>query len=97
MNNSFIIIPNDLLQNSNLSYGAILLLGIIYSSSKKLGYAYANNNYYAKKLSCSTRNVTKLIKELLCNNFIEIENSKSYKRKIHVRYKFPSSKKNISL
>ena len=93
----FIIIPNKLITEGTLSYGAILLLGFLNSNSKKLGYSYATNNYYANMIRCSARKITYLIKELNDLNYIRIENPKSYKRKIYVSYKFPSSKKKISI
>ena len=93
----FIIIPNKLITEGTLSYGAILLLGFLNSNSKKLGYSYATNNYYANMIRCSARKITYLIKELNDQNYIRIENPKSYKRKIYVSYKFPSSKKKISI
>ena len=76
----FIIIPNKLITEGTLSYGAILLLGFLNSNSKKLGYSYATNNYYANMIRCSARKVTYLIKELNDLNYIRIENPKSYKR-----------------
>lgn len=93
----FIIIPNKLVKEGILSNGAILLLGCLYSNSKKLGYAYATNKYYAYMIGCSVRTVTYLIKELNDHNYIRIENPKSFKRKIYVNYKFPSSKKEMSM
>ena len=93
----FIIIPNKLIKESTLSYGAILLLGFLNSNSKKLGYSYATNNYYANMIGCSARTITYLIKELNDLNYIRIENPKSFKRKIYVSYKFPSNEKEISM
>ena len=85
----FIIIPNKLITEGTLSYGAILLLGFLNSNSKKLGYSYATNKYYADMIKCSARKITYLIKELNDLNYIRIENPKSFKRKIYVSYKFP--------
>ena len=93
----FIIIPNKLIMEEKLSNGAILLLGFLYSNSKRLGYSYATNKHYADMIGCSARTITYLIKELNDNNYIRIENPNSYKRKIYVSYKFPSSKKKISI
>ena len=86
----FIIIPNKLITEGTLSYGAILLLGFLNSNSKKLGYSYATNKYYADMIKCSARKITYLIKELNDLNYIRIDNPKSFKRKIYVSYKFPS-------
>lgn len=95
--NGFIIIPNSLIKEGTLSHGAILLLGFLYSNSKQLGYSYATNKHYANMIGCSARTITYLVKELNDNNYIRIENPNSYKRRIYVSYKFPSSKKKISI
>ena len=81
MNESFIKIPTYLLE-VKIPKNAIVLLGILQSNSKKLGYAYGSNKYYADKLNCSTRTISKLIKCLL--DYITISNPKSFKRKIYV-------------
>lgn len=83
MNESFIKIPTSLFEVS-IPKNAIILLGILQSNSIKLGYAYGSNKYYADKLQCSTRTISKLIKCLLDNNYITISNPKSFKRKIYV-------------
>lgn len=83
MNESFIKIPTFLLE-VNIPKNAIVLLGILQSNSKRLGYAYGSNKYYADKLNCSTRTISKLIKCLLEHNYITISNPKSFKRKIYV-------------
>ena len=49
----FIIIPNMLITEGPLSYGAILLLIFLYSNSKRLGYSYATNKHYANVIGCS--------------------------------------------
>ena len=83
MNESFIKIPTSLLE-VNIPKNAIVLLGILQSNSKRLGYAYGSNRFYADKLKCSTRTISKLIKCLLGHNYITISNPKSFKRKIYV-------------
>ena len=80
MNESFIKIPTYLLE-VKIPKNAIVLLGILQSNSKKLGYAYGSNKYYADKLNCSTRTISKF---LLDHNYITISNPKSFKRKIYV-------------
>ena len=84
MNETFIKIPTSLL-NLNIPKNAIVLLGILQSNSKRLGYAYGSNKYYADKLNYSTRTISNLIKCLVDNNLITIINPKSFKRKIYVR------------
>ena len=73
MNESFIKISTYLLE-VKIPKNAMVLLGILQSNSKKLGYAYGSNKYYADKLNCSTRTISKLIKCLLDNNYITINN-----------------------
>lgn len=84
MNEGFIMIPISnlkLKKNKNL----IILLGILKGNSQKLGYAYGTNKYYADILGCTTRTISTLLKELLKLKYVEIENPKSFKRKIYVR------------
>lgn len=86
MHESFIMIPISNLKikkNKNL----MILLGLLESNSQKLGYAYGTNKYYADILGCTTRTISTLLKELLNLKYIEIENPKSFKRKIYVRNK----------
>ena len=90
MNEAFIMIPFDKLKNSK-KRSAIFLLGILESNSKKLGYAYGTNKYYAKLLGCSTRTITTLLKTLVNDNCIYIEKPRSFRRKIYVRRNHLSS------
>ena len=83
MNESFIKIPTSLLE-VNIPKNAIVLLWILQSNSSKLSYAYGSNKYYADKLKCSTRTISKLIKCLLDHNYITISKPKSFKIKIYV-------------
>ncbi len=53
------------------------IIGFLHSNSKKLGYSYATNKYYANMIRCSARKVTYLIKELNNLNYIRIENPKN--------------------
>ena len=89
MNNNFIIIPEKLLKE-NISNRSMILLGWIYSRSKRLGYAYTTNKHLADSLNCSTRTISNLIKELKDMSYIVVLDGKSAKRKIYVSYNFPS-------
>ncbi len=60
----------------------VLLLGLLISNSKQHGYAYGRNQYYAEKLSCSTRTITKLLAILEDRWFIKIEDKQSFRRRI---------------
>ena len=79
----FIMVPLTALKVS-LPDKAALLLGLLISNSKQHGYAYGRNQYYADKLKCSTRTITKLLKELEDDYYIRIEDRNSFKRRIKI-------------
>ena len=83
---NFVMVPSHLI-NSKIPRSAMLLLGILNSNARQLGYAYGTNKYYAKQLGCSTRTITNLLKYLVDNNYITIINGNSFKRKIYVKNK----------
>ena len=87
--NNFIIIPERLLKEK-ISSSSILLFGILFSRSKKLGYAYTTNKHLTNTLNCSIRTISNLIRELNDLGFIRVSDGKSAKRKIYVSYNFPS-------
>ena len=80
---NFIMIPTSTL-DSTLPNKAILLLGLLISNSKQTGYAYGRNQYYAEKLGCSTRTITKLLNILENFYYIKIEDKRSFKRRIYI-------------
>lgn len=77
----------DLLDD-NLSKSAIIFFTLLLSNSNQKGYAFGSNKYYADKLKCSTRTITSLIRALIDKEYITVENSKSFRRKIFIRNKF---------
>ena len=77
----FIMVPLTALGIS-IPDKAILLLGLLISNSKQHGYAYGRNQYYAEKLDCSTRTITKLLRILEDHYFIKIEDRQSFRRRI---------------
>lgn len=81
------ILYYDLLDD-NLSKSTIVFFTLLVSNSKQKGYAFGSNKYYAKKLKCSTRTISNLIKTLNDKEYISIENPKSFRRKIYIRKKF---------
>ena len=83
---NFVMVPSHLI-NSKIPRSAMLLLGILNSNARQLGYAYGTNKYYAKQMGCSTRTITNLLKYLADNNYITIINGNSFKRRIYVRNK----------
>jgi predicted AAA+ superfamily ATPase len=80
---SFIKIPLTILE-SRLPNKAALLLGLLISNSQQYGYAYGRNQYYAEKLGCSHRTITKLLKLLEDDYYIKIEDGHSFKRRIKI-------------
>lgn len=46
---NFIMFPTSLI-TFKMPRSAMLLLGILYSNSRQLGYAYGTNKYYAQQL-----------------------------------------------
>lgn len=84
---NFIMIPTSFL-DSMLPNKAILLLGLLISNSKQTGYAYGRNQYYAEKLGCSTRTITKILNMLENFYYIKIEDRRSFKRRIYINQKY---------
>lgn len=78
---SFIKVPLSILE-TRMPNKAALLLGLLISNSQQYGYAYGRNQYYAEKLGCSPRTITKLLKLLEDDYYIKIEDSHSFKRRI---------------
>ncbi len=87
MSNSHGKLYYDLLDD-NLSKSAIIFYTLLLSNEKDKWYAYGSNKYYAKKLRCSTRTISTLIKTLVDKDYIYVEHPKSFRRKIYVRDKF---------
>ena len=81
------ILYYDLLDD-DLSKNTIVFFTLLVSNAKQKGYAFGSNKYYAKKLKCSTRTISSLIKTLNDKEYISIENPKSFRRKIYIRKKF---------
>lgn len=84
----------DLL-NDNLSKSTIVLFTLLLSNSNQKGYAFRSNKYYAEKLKCTTRTISTLLRTLVNKNYIIIEHPRSFKRKIYIRNKFSTDRKNI--
>ena len=86
--NSFIRIPNTVLNDDNLTSSAKLLLGVIISfSNNEHKSAFAKNARYARMLNLSPRTITRLIKERKDQNYIYVEfDYYGFDRKISVNY-----------
>ena len=74
----------DLLDD-NLNKSAIIYDTLLLSNEKEKGYAYGSNKYYAKKLRCSTRTISTLIRTLFDKDYIYVKHPKRFRRKIYVR------------
>lgn len=81
------ILYYDLLDD-NLNKSTIIFFTLLLSNAKQKGYAFGSNKYYAEKLKCSTRTISSLIKILNDNEYINIENPRSFRRKIYIRKEF---------
>ncbi len=89
MNNNFGKLYYELLKD-DLSKSAVILFTLLLSNSMQKGFAYGTNKYYADMLNCTTRTISKLIKELVDKNYLSIRNPKSFRRKIYIRSEFLS-------
>lgn len=70
--NYYAIIPANV-RYSNITPNAKLLYGEITCLCNKQGYCYATNDYFSKLYNVSKISISKWIKELKDNNFIETE------------------------
>ena len=70
--NYYAIIPANV-RYSNITPNAKLLYGEITCLCNKEGYCYATNDYFSKLYNVSKISISKWIKELKNNNFIETE------------------------
>lgn len=77
----------DLLEE-DLSKTEICFFTLLLSNSKQKGYAYGLNKYYAKKLRCTTRTISNLIRKLIDKGYISVENPKNFRRKIYIEKDF---------
>ncbi len=85
--NTFIIIPDHIILNKNLSPNAKILYGRIYSFSKQQGHCFAGNKYFKEKHNLAPSTVAKLIAELVKEKLVTSEITKfkdGYKRKIRI-------------
>ena len=89
MNNNFGKLYFKLLED-DLSKSSVILFTLLISNSMQKGFAYGTNKYYADMLNCTTRTISKLIKELVDKNYLSIRNPKSFRRKIYIRSEFLS-------
>ncbi|MEP0987199.1 helix-turn-helix domain-containing protein [Ekhidna sp.] len=81
--NQFVKLYYSVLNNSELNDLQKLLLSMIIALSKKEGYSYANNHYFAERLHKSKSTITRNISDIESKGFIRTE-VKLGQRKIFV-------------
>ena len=77
-------IPITVMYDGRLKPIERLLYGTIAMLSKKSGYCYANNGYFAELYKCTKIAISKYIKNLSFYGYITIVNANSYKRQIYL-------------
>lgn len=87
---SFIMVPDEAMDNLKLSSTDKLVMGVITSLTTKSEYCYANNDYFSNKVHVSSRTITNSLSKLVKENLIEIRYDNDH-RKI-----YPKIRKNIS-
>ena len=66
----FVIVPEFILTDSNISIGEKLLFGDIASHTKQKGYCWGSNEYFEKRYKVSTRTISRWINDLRKRNLI---------------------------
>lgn len=74
------VIPSAILFNKNIEPSAIKLYAFVRGLTRAHGYCYATNKYLSECMECDERTVTRLLKSLSDEGFIEIE---TYKEGLH--------------
>ena len=69
----FILVPNFIIEDTNLSDGAKLLFGEISSNSLKKGYCWFSNQYLMERFGISDRTASRWISELRMQGYITVE------------------------
>lgn len=87
---SFIMVPDEAMDNLRLSSTDKLVMGVITSLTTKSDYCYANNDYFSDKVHLSKRTITNSLAKLVKENLIEIKYDNDH-RKI-----YPKIRKNTS-
>lgn len=82
----FIIIPEKIYSNENLSDIDKLVFGLILSLSSQRNYCFASNTTLGNKLNKSTTTISRSISELKNQEFITIKKPKSGQRQIFIQH-----------
>lgn len=80
INEPFIALPRRLLKIDTISMTSKVLYSLIYSSSANEGIL--TNTYLSNQLNLSPRQITRYIKELVDNGFIEVKDDRKNNRRI---------------
>jgi len=75
----YILIPEEVKINKNISPGAKILYGDILYLSKKNGYCFAGNDYFSKMYNVHSNSITNWVKSLKENNLISTKYQKDEK------------------
>lgn len=76
----YVKIYNSVLESKTINSTEKLIMGIITSLAFKESYCYANNEYFAQKLSVSKRTITKALSNLKKENLIYMETINQQRR-----------------
>lgn len=80
----WVVIPANIRYNKNISSSAKLLYGELIALSNKYGYAFPSNKWLGGLYGISSRQVTRLISELVTAGLVRADNYNNGKRKIYV-------------
>jgi len=78
-NEPFVMVPDRLISQQDISFTAKVLYAIIYASSGSVGIL--TNTYLSRRLNISERQLTRLLKELKDNHYIECKDDKKNHRR----------------
>lgn len=76
-----IFIPSEISSDSNLNLSEMKVLSMIKALDNQF-HCYATNSYFAECLNIHEKHVSRIIKSLAGKGYIEIDNGKSFRRKI---------------
>lgn len=80
----YAVIPAPLLNDDNLSDGAVLLYALISQLTDSNGECYASNAYLAARRKCSERSITRLVADLESSGYINTALEVRSRQKVRV-------------
>lgn len=84
MNNEYLIIPESVLMNRNISSASKILYGYISLLCHQNGFCYATNSFLGKTLKVTPRTITRLIRELKDANLVTISYTDTHVRRLYL-------------